>query len=326
MNRLVQNVNNRPTTQFSGQFSIFEALYELENFGKVEEEKSTAAGTSTEKVSGEEPAKVLSQEEYKDQLLEQLLQVDEIEQDFGKLHLLVDGLTQPSPGEKLLQNTHLFQLKFSLLLSSMVQMKNSLMKYMDYESREANPQVPVGTQPVVIQKISKPYSTSQSELLSVCTPVSAAEHQYNSGNPNAYSTGSDCNARENLHILAVVDDMSYVDNQINVLKSRGVKTVTLPALCDQTNILPFLLINDHSILVIKNPKKELLPMLKAIIRTGTFHKQRVNLTIWVIIDVTLYLDKLVTLGSTVGDANFNSRKAKKTVKDVLDKEFTIEFC
>ena len=79
-------------------------------------------------------------------------------------------------------------------------------------------------------------------------------------------------------------------------------------------------------LVIKNPKKDLMPMLKAIIRTGTFKKQRVNLTIWVIIDVTLYLDKLVTLGSTVGDANFNSRKAKKTVKDILDKEFTIEFC
>ena len=33
MNRLMQNVANRPTTQFSGQFSIFEALYELENFG-----------------------------------------------------------------------------------------------------------------------------------------------------------------------------------------------------------------------------------------------------------------------------------------------------
>ena len=64
--------------------------------------------------------------------------------------------------------------------------------------------------------------------------------------------------------------------------------------------MPFLLINDHSILIIRNPKKDLLPMLKAIIRTGTFSKQRVNLTIWVIIDVTLYLDKLVTLGSTVG--------------------------
>jgi len=64
--------------------------------------------------------------------------VDEIEQDFGKLHLLVDALTQPTVGEKLLQNSHLFQLKFSLVLSSMVQMKNTLVKYMDHEGREAN--------------------------------------------------------------------------------------------------------------------------------------------------------------------------------------------
>lgn len=82
MNRLVQNVAHRPTTQFSGQFSIFDALYELENFGKVggdEENKSTAAGTLTEKVShadgNQQEAKgpALTQSEYKDQLLEQLL-------------------------------------------------------------------------------------------------------------------------------------------------------------------------------------------------------------------------------------------------------------
>lgn len=42
--------------------------------------------------------------------------------------------------------------------------------------------------------------------------------------------------------------------------------------------------------------------------------------------MTLYLDKLVTLGSTVGEANYNIRKAKKTVKDLIDREFTIEFC
>ena len=52
MNRLVQNVAGRPTTQFSGQFSIFEALYELENLGGYtashadEETKSTMAATS----------------------------------------------------------------------------------------------------------------------------------------------------------------------------------------------------------------------------------------------------------------------------------------
>lgn len=118
----------------------------------------------------------------------------------------------------------------------------------------------------MIQKISKPYDTSQSELLSVCTPISAgADTSF-----DASKGSGECNSRENLHILAVVDDMSYLDNQINVLRSRGVKTVTLPSLCDQKNLLPFLLINDHSILVIKNPRKELLPMLKAIIRTGTF--------------------------------------------------------
>lgn len=116
--------------------------------------------------------------------------------------------------------------------------------------------------------MSKPYSSNSSELLSVCTPVTGADYFKN----NAASSGSEGNSRENLHLLAIVDDMSYIDHQINVLKSRGVKTVTLPALCDQTNLLPFLLINDHSILLIKNPKKDLLPMLKAIIRTGMFHK------------------------------------------------------
>ena len=88
----------------------------------------------------------------------------------------MDGLTQLSPGEKILQNSHLFQLKFSLLLSSMVQMKNSLMKYMDYESREVNPIVSVGTQPIVIQGLHAPYNTSQTELLSVCTPLNGPEH------------------------------------------------------------------------------------------------------------------------------------------------------
>lgn len=67
-------------------------------------------------------------------------------------------------------------------------------------------------------------------------------------------------------------------------------------------------------------------MLKAIVRTGTFQKQRINLTLWVIIDVTLYLDKLVTLGSTNGDTVYNTRKQKKTLKDIIDKEYTIEFC
>ena len=66
--------------------------------------------------------------------------------------------------------------------------------------------------------------------------------------------------------------MSYLDSQVNILKARGCKIVNLPSLNDQANLQPFLLINDHCILVIKNPKKDLLPMLKAIIRTGQFMK------------------------------------------------------
>lgn len=73
MNRLVQHVAARPTTQFSGQFSIFEALYELENFGKPEEDKqSTACDTykeNPEEACGHnaaDPQKPLSQREYKD--------------------------------------------------------------------------------------------------------------------------------------------------------------------------------------------------------------------------------------------------------------------
>lgn len=55
-------------------------------------------------------------------------------------------------------------------------------------------------------------------------------------------------------------------------------------------------------------------------------KQKVNLTLWVVIDVTLYLDKLITLGGTMGESSYNLRKPKKTVKDILDKEFTVDFC
>ena len=67
-------------------------------------------------------------------------------------------------------------------------------------------------------------------------------------------------------------------------------------------------------------------MMKAIVRTGSFQKQCVNLTLWVVIDVTLHLDKLVTLPKINGDICPNPRKAKRTLKDVIDKELTIDFC
>lgn len=117
MSRLMQN--QRPTTEFSGKFSIFEALYELEVSGPSEKQATQP-----------------TQEEYHDILLENLLQVDRIEQEFGRVHLLVDRLMRPKSCEKLSQNSFLFQMKFAMLLSSSVQMKNSLIKYMEYESTD----------------------------------------------------------------------------------------------------------------------------------------------------------------------------------------------
>ena len=51
-----------------------------------------------------------------------------------------------------------------------------------------------------------------------------------------------------------------------------------------------------------------------------------NLTVWVIIDVTVWLDKLVTNQNQLGEAGYTQRKAKKTVKDMIDKEYTVDFC
>ena len=100
-----------------------------------------------------------------------------------------------------------------------------------------------------------------SETLTVCTPI--ADHREN-------FFGS--HARENLHMLLMVDDLVFVEHQISSLGKKGVKMVTLPTIYDAKNILPFLLINDHSILVVKNPKKDIIPLLKSIILTGQYQK------------------------------------------------------
>ena len=142
-------------------------------------------------------------------------------------------------------------------------MKNSLVKFLDFESREHNPSVQVGTQPVVIQRDSELMEDMCRSELSVCTPLT--ETPANAGQPY------DCNSRENLHLLLITDDMSFINSQIQLLRKRGIKAVHLPSIYDMQNILPFLLINDHSILIIKNPRKDVLGMLKQIIRTGQFN-------------------------------------------------------
>ena len=48
-----------------------------------------------------------------------------------------------------------------------------------------------------------------------------------------------------------------------------------------------------------------------------------NLTIWVVIDITCWQDKLIPQS---GISDLRQKKRNKTVKDILDKEFTVDFC
>ena len=57
---------------------------------------------------------------------------------------------------------------------------------------------------------------------------------------------------------------------MKLMSTKGVKIVTLPTIYSAADLVPFLLINDHSILVIKNPKKDVIPLLKSIIRSGQY--------------------------------------------------------
>lgn len=79
-------------------------------------------------------------------------------------------------------------MKFGMLLSAMVQMKNSLIKYLDYEQSER----------------VRP-DTQRCDELDV--------HE------------SAPNSRQNMHMLVVTDDVGIVDHSIQTLKSRGVRIV-----------------------------------------------------------------------------------------------------
>ena len=92
------------------------------------------------------------------------------------------------------------------------------------------------------------------------------------------------------------DDATYIDFLISTLKSKSVRIVDFPTIYDPSSIIPFLLINDHSIILVRNPKKDILPLLKLIMRKGIiFFKQtqpiKVNITIWVMIDALPFIEK-----------------------------------
>jgi hypothetical protein len=64
------------------------------------------------------------------------------------------------------------------------------------------------------------------------------------------------------------EDSNYIDFLVKTMRGKGVRLVDFPSVMDHSCIIPFLLINDHSILVVRNPKKDVLPLLKMIMRRG----------------------------------------------------------
>ena len=112
-----------------------------------------------------------------------------------------------------------------------------------------------------------------------------------------------CDSKENLNVLAFHDDSSFINFTVKTLRKKGVKIVELPRHYDLPSLIPFLLLNDHSVLLVNNPKKELLPLLKSIIRTGVIWYKppggaiaarpiKINLTIWIFFDIVPWLEKL----------------------------------
>lgn len=103
------------------------------------------------------------------------------------MHLLVDRLMRPKSCEKVSQNSFLFQLKLSMLLSSMVQMKNSLVKYLDYETSDR----------VMTAESEKGWEESQ-----ILTPQ----------DPLTVMSEAPPNCRQNMHLMVVTDDIGIIDH------------------------------------------------------------------------------------------------------------------
>ena len=64
-----------------------------------------------------------------------------------------------------------------------------------------------------------------------------------------------------LDLLVAFDDASYVSGLLRQFKDKQVKLVEVPTLYDQEGVHQFLLMNLSSILVIRNPRKDLIQLL-----------------------------------------------------------------
>jgi hypothetical protein len=88
INRLAELANRKPrfdpqpaTTNFSGTFSIFEALYEMESLNNLPKVDIASQTTTLSP-----PPAVMTQDQYRDALITRMMDVDEIDQQFGRVH------------------------------------------------------------------------------------------------------------------------------------------------------------------------------------------------------------------------------------------------
>lgn len=195
-----------------------------------------------------------------------------------------------------------------MLLSAVVQMKNSLVKCLEHEAKQKSPDLTTWTQPPTIVNDQE----FDDRDLIIYTPEDCKEEE-----PLRASV-----TRENVNLLYLYDDSVYLDFLMRTLRAKGVKIVDFPALYDLATVVPFLLVNDHSIVVVRNPKKDVLPLLKQVMRRGTIYfKQQnqpiqVNITLWILVDVLPYVDK----GAKGAD-----KKPPKRLQEMILRDYGTDF-
>lgn len=248
--------------------------------------------------------------------MKQMMNVEQIEQQFGKVHQLIDNIFENQP--TLSQNSNMFHLRFSMVLSAIVQMKNSLVKCLEHQAKEAHPQdIKTWTQVPIID-VADHFFDMDDENFTVYTPDAIPQH----GDP-ALGSAAPSQQRENINLLLMFDDAVYIDFLMATLKSKEVRIVEFPREYDASSIIPFLLVNDHSIVVVRNPKKDVLPLLKLIMRKGMiFFKQhnqpiKVNITLWILLDVLPYIEK--------GKKGANDRKPPKKLHELVTRDYGVDF-
>jgi len=99
-----------------------------------------------------------------------------------------------------------------------------------------------------------------------------------------------CKGSQNMHLLLISDDPAYLNFTFAGLRAKGTKIVEFPSLYDTATIVPFLLSHDHSIIVVRDPRKDVLGFIKSVSRQGRIKVKGafipLNVTFWVILDAT----------------------------------------